>query len=482
MTRQTALFVAIALAIVHLALACVYASITPYRTSGLLLGQRDPATGQYQQIHDIGAPDERQHANYVKHLLDGSGFPVLDPADPNLGENYQAHQPPLFYILHAGWSKVTGANLDSPDNGLKVRLLNGLIGAVTVAGTFFLGLWAFRRDDVGLVAAAFVALLPMNAALSGALSNDPLLYCLCTWALAFQAKGCVEGWCYGIALRIGLLCGFAILTKTTAVALFPILILALFIGPNKPTAKQVAVCAGLIVLISAPWLARNQSLYGDPFAISAFNEAFKNSPSRELITQVASVQNVGKDPNLAYWTDWVGWWTARSFFGAFGYMDIFLNERGVPSTGPTNPNALYRMLLALSVVVIALWVFALRKPEWKEHKRMHYFLGSFLLIVVLLFLRFNAQYFQGQARYLFPAISVFGVGVAIAILNLSKARWQVALAVVVILLGALNAYALTRLPGEFKRRAFATAWDDQTQLDPTNVLISNGRKHARVKG
>lgn len=480
MTRKTALFVAIALAAMHLALAGFYASITPYRTGGVLLGQRDPATGQYQQVPDIGAPDERQHANYVQHLLDGKGFPVLDPADPHLAENYQAHQPPLFYVLHAGWSKATAANLDSSDQGIKIRFLNGLIGSVTVVGAFFLGLWAFRREDVGLVAATFVALLPMNAALSGALSNDPLLYCLCTWTLAFLAKGCVEGWCYGIALRVGLFCGLAILTKTTAVALFPVLMLALFIGPNKPSAKQVAVCTAVIVLLSAPWLLRNQSLYGDPLAISAFNEAFKNSPSRELITQVASVQNVGKDPTLAYWTDWVGWWTARSFFGAFGYMDIFLNERGVPSTGPTNPNALYRMLLALSVVVTSLWVFALRKPEWKEHKRMHFLLGTFLLIVMLLFLRFNAQYFQGQARYLFPAISVFGIGTAIALLNLTKERWQVALALVVIFLSALNVYALTRLPGEFKRRTLSASISDQTQSDPTNVQLSNGRKCARV--
>lgn len=475
MNIKTALFIVAGLALLHVILAWTYASITPYRSAGLLLGQRDPATGQFQQVPDIGAPDERQHANYTLRLLMGEGFPILDPKDPNLVENYQAHQPPLFYLIHAGWCKIAGVDLESPEAGLTSRAINGLIGASTVIGTFFLALYAFRREDLGIVAASFVALLPMNSALSGAISNDPLLYTLCTWALAFIAKGCVEGWCMGIALRVGLFTGLALLTKTTAIALLPILFLTLFLGSHKPNAKQIAVCAGVILALALPWLGRNQSLYGDPLAISAFNEAFKNSPSRELITQVAEIQNPGKSPAVAYWTDWVGWWTARSFFGVFGYMDIFLNEKGVPSTGPSNPNSLYRMFLALSVVAIALWALALRQEEWAEHRKMHWLLGSFLLIVVVLFLRFNAQYFQGQARYLLPAISVIGVGVGIGLVNIAKQRWWAALTVVVLLLGGLNLYAVTRLPAEFARRKVVQANSEQTQSDGGPVLTSNGR-------
>lgn len=480
MTRKTAYIVASILAIAHLVLACVYASSTPYRSEGILLGQRDPATGQPQRVPDVGAPDERQHANYVLHLMRGEGFPVLDPKDPNLGENYQAHQPPMFYVLHVGWSKIVGANLEDSGQGLKVRMLNAVIGSATVLGAFFLGLWALRREDVGLVSAAFVALLPMNLALSGALSNDPLLYCLCTWTIAYIAKGCMEGWCFGIVLRVGLLTGLAILTKTTAIALLPILLLSLFLGPNKPNGKQIAVCALALLLVAVPWLARNQSLYGDPLAISAFNEAFKNSPSRELITSIADVQNEGKNPNVAYWTDWVGWWTARSFFGTFGYMDIFLNEQGVPFTSPKNPNTLYRLLLALSVLVAAGWALALRKPEWSEHKKMHWLLGAFLLVVTVLFLRFNAQYFQGQARYLFPAISVFGVGIAIALLNITRNKLPLALGVIAVFLGGLNAYALTRLPEEFKRRTLSVHLKQKTDVAHQNVFSGNERIHIRV--
>lgn len=512
MTRNTALTVASVLAVLHLVLACVYASITPYRSPGMLLGQRDPGTGALAQAPDVGAPDERQHANYTIKLLNGEGFPVLDPKDPNLIENYQAHQPPLYYILHAGWCKITGANLESADSGLKVRSLNALIGAATVIGVFFLGLWAFKREDVGVVAAAFVALLPMNTALSGAVSNDPLLYCLCTWTLAFLAKGCVGGWTLKTALLVGLFTGLGLLTKTTAIALLPVLLLALFLGPNRPSSKQIAVCAGVFVIIATPWLVRNQNHYGDPLALSAFNEAFKGSPApvevalsglverdsavaeklnayaashpdlkgRELLRGAEAEGGIGANRSLHYWSDWVGWWTARSFFGVFGYMDIFLNESSTHATGEKNPNALYRMFLALGALVVMLWVLALRREEWKEHKRMHWLLGVFLLVIVVLFMRFNAQYFQGQARYLFPAIGVIGIGVAIAVLGVARSNWRAALAVIVVLLGGLNLYALMRLPEEFKRRTLSASLPVQTDHGFSNVLSSNGRGTPRV--
>jgi 4-amino-4-deoxy-L-arabinose transferase-like glycosyltransferase len=480
MTRRTALIVAITLAAVHLLLAGFYASATPYRTSGYLMGQRNPETGGPQSVPDVGAPDERQHVNYTLSLLQGRGFPVLDPKDPNLIENYQAHQPPLFYLMHAGWCRLAGADPLTPDDGVRVRLLNALIGALTVLGAFYLGVWGFGRFDLGVVAASFVALLPMNTALSGAVSNDPLLYCLCAWTIALAARGVKEGWNLKLAIGIGALTGLAILTKTTAVALLPALLCAALISSPRPKAIWIAACIAAVAVVSAPWLIRNQSLYGDPLAISAFNEAFKNSPSRELITQVATVQNVGKDPNFAYWTDWVGWWTARSFFGAFGYMDIFLNELGVPMTSPRNPNALYRMLLALGIVVLGLWAFALKRQEWSEHRRNHILLGTFFAVVVILFIRFNMQYFQGQARYLFPAITVIGVGVGVATLNLARGRWWAALAVVVAILGGLNLYALSRLPEEFKKRTSIPVAQIQTERPQTNVLSGNAGETPRV--
>ncbi|MEJ5169517.1 MAG: hypothetical protein WHU10_00875, partial [Fimbriimonadales bacterium] len=93
---------AVVLVALHAILAIGYASLTPYRAAGRILLQG------HAPAQDIGAPDERQHANYVQRLLDGGGLPVFDPKDPNLYETYQSHQPPLYYVLAAGWCRALG--------------------------------------------------------------------------------------------------------------------------------------------------------------------------------------------------------------------------------------------------------------------------------------------------------------------------------------------------------------------------------------
>lgn len=469
MTIRTALYVACIFAILHLLLAGFYASVTPFRTPGLLLGQRDPSTGQFAQVPDVGAPDERQHVNYVLGLLEGKGIPILDPKDPNLGENYQSHQPPLFYLLEAGWVKISGTDLESQSQGLRARSLNLLIGAGTVLGAFFLGLWAFRKSEVGLFCAGFVAFIPMNCALSGALSNDPLLFCLSTWTLALCARGVADGFTVKLALLTGCIAGLAVLTKTTGIALFPIMLLAAYLSRSQAPIRTnwiVALLASWAMFVF-PWFIRNKSVYGDPLAMSAFNEAFKGSPQAS-----GFIENLGA---MTYWVDWVGWWTARSFFGVFGYMDIFLNEKGTSFTGPGGTNALYRVLLVLTVLCFASWLLAWKKEEWKAHGRVQVLAVSFFGIVALLFLRFNAQYFQGQARYLFPAIGPIGIGFAIGILAVARDRWKIALGIFIGVLLALNAYVLSRLPSEFQRRTVLAAIVDQTESPGNDVPLGNGR-------
>ena len=67
MSHKTSRVFLIILVICHLVLASVYAFQTPYRKAGLLLSQRQ-ADGSYAPAQDIGAPDERQHANYIEFL------------------------------------------------------------------------------------------------------------------------------------------------------------------------------------------------------------------------------------------------------------------------------------------------------------------------------------------------------------------------------------------------------------------------------
>ncbi|HWD37770.1 MAG TPA: glycosyltransferase family 39 protein, partial [Fimbriimonas sp.] len=388
------IWIAVAVAICHLGLALWFASITPYRTGGVLLSYRDPKDrSQPLHVNDIGAPDERQHANYVAALLSGQGFPVLKKGD---GEGYEDHQPPLYYVLEAGWLKLLGvSSVEASGDGVKIRSLNCVIGAGEVIAVFLLGWWGFRRPEIGIAAALFVALLPMNVALSGAVSNDPLLIFLCSLTLAFCAKALQGGWNVKLALAVGVLVGLSILTKTTALALLPAVLVAVIMageGRPKPAAWAAAILP--MILIPLPWLIRNQSLYGDPFAISAFNDAFVNSPQAS-----AFIQGRGM---VAYLTDMVLAYTSRSFFGVFGYMDIWLNEKHLPNF--STPNVLYRLLFAVSFVAFLGWIGSWKKVQYGKTNAVQIMNLTFFVVTGLLFLRFNLQYFQGQGRYLFPAI------------------------------------------------------------------------------
>jgi 4-amino-4-deoxy-L-arabinose transferase-like glycosyltransferase len=386
-------------------------------------------------IPDIGAPDELEHVSYVQFLLDGKGLPVLDPDHPNAGAGYQSHQPPLFYFIEAGVSKLTGqSDLSTKSAGLILRATNVLIGCSTVAGVFFLGFWGYGKKEVGLAAAAFLALLPMNLALSGAVSNDPLLFSLCTWSLAVAALGMRQGWGVKRAAILGVLLGLAMLTKTTAAALVPAVLLGILISKNRPNYRQLSVGIFFALLLVAPWWVRNQSLYGDPFAMKAFNLAFKASPTRASIHKE--------------WGDYVGLeflLTRNSFIGAFGYMDIFL------------PQALINLAAFVLAVMAAGGIVALRKPGMKESRGVTTANIAFILLILLSYIAFNVRFFQAQARYLFPALGPICVGFGLGLVTFGRERWKQSFIAFSIMLTVLNLWIVTQfLPGEFSARALPT--------------------------
>jgi 4-amino-4-deoxy-L-arabinose transferase-like glycosyltransferase len=495
------------LVLLHVALAITYANITPYRTAGYLSYAR---SRPWSYVSDIGAPDERQHANYVIHILEGKGLPVNQVMvpdssrpgslmrNPDLGESYEFHQAPLFYVLDAGFGKLAGVDATGardPDVGKRLRYLNALFGAGTVLGVYFLGLWAVRRRDVAFLAAAIAALLPMNLALSGALSNDPLLFCICTWASALCARGVREGWDWETRVPLAILVGLGFITKETALALIPLVFVAFLL--RRPKANRVVSSILIPVVIALPVWIRNQRLYGDPLGLRAFEQLFAGA--------VKAPDMMAANGAFNHWFNYVGWYTVRSFFGVFGYMDIFLNERGNSYTGPADasgaaaPNTLYRALFFLAALAALGFLLYLagsvatrnskpvvpnKEPETDGsnpgvqivsvgsgdeksgasspsvrcsnlhpvEKQVHLMNAVFLGVVTLLFIRYNMSLFQGQARYFFPALGPICLGLSIGALYWAKSRRRLVIGTIVAVLFALNVYALTKLPGEFAKR------------------------------
>ncbi len=440
----------------HFALANFYASVTPYRQSGIDLSMRGA------KIADIGAPDERAHANYVQWILDGKGWPVLDLAkmksDPVFrAEEYESHQPPLYYLIEAATAKVSGVDQVRQQRAkLPLRFPNTIFGAATVAGVFFLAVWAFSDPVIGLLAALVPALLPMSTALSGAISNDPLLICLSTWALSVMVHCLKNGWTNRKILVLVLLISAACWTKTTGLLLIPTVLVAAFL-PTQTKIKPYqlgAACLGFLVLTSALWI-HNQIHYGDPFAASAFNNAFSDTPQHSMISQVIATQ--GGNPTIDYWTKWVGWWTFRSFIGVFGYMDIWLNRSGSPYPSHSDPNWLYSICLLVGLILAFGWSQYVKSAKGKQENSVHISLITFFFLVTGSFLAFNNHYFQAQGRYLYPAIGPISVGLALGAFQFFRHRKWTAVILLAIGLTYLQFDAVTTVPHQFSKRIVMTA-------------------------
>ena len=443
--------------IAFIALTGIYNSITPYREAGVLRYQRmpDPVTGQLvpQTANDIGAPDERQHANYIAHLKSGKGFPKITPGDPELYENYQGHQPPLYYLIGAAWSTITGADPTDASAGFRLRFLNTLIGIATLLGIYFAGIWGLQRQEIALAATAFAAFLPMNVALHAAISNDPLLYAIVTWVFALCIRAVQQGWNFKIAAIIGILTGLGMLTKTTALVCFPVIMTALALThfrhgqESKPNLAVWASTLALPLAIAAPWLLRNKYLYGDFLAVSVFNTAFTGSPQASTF-----IDGLGSQ---TYWLNMVLWWTARSFIGAFGYMDIFLFD----SMRSDQAGALYSAIFIIVAGIVLFGQLGFKEikaqsdeealPQPKTFQILHLVL---LVFTTILFIRFNLQYFQGQARYLFPAIVSFAYLFAFGCVRLLKTKPQLAYLVPTVFLLLLNLAAYQAITTGFPLR------------------------------
>ncbi len=410
---------------------------TPYRTSGKLAHQR------VNDIPDIGAPDERQHANYVAWIMRGEGLKKLDPTDPQLYENYQAHQPPLYYFVAGGFCKLFGID-PLYNNGWQLRFLSTILGVVTIFGLFCGAFWVTQNKKFATVVAC-VALMPMVIALNSAVSNDPLLILLATWALAFMGRIVTGGLNLKVALMTGGLVGLACLTRTAAITLLLPLILCLFLIPSTEKILKsrgpVLLAIFIAIILPAPFWIRNLSLYGDPFALSAFKLAFQGSPQAGLF-----IDSLGASQ---YWLNMVLWWTFRSFIGCFGYMDIFMFE----GLGMLKSDQIY---FSLSVILTVLLVMSLTKAKavalnskWRNVAIIH---TAFFLAIVLAFLQFNGQYFQGQARYIYPALFPIAMILGTGLYAISKSKSWIPVALICVFFVVLDYDAIREISEGFAIR------------------------------
>ncbi len=256
------------------------------------------------------APDEVWHTSFMRVLAEQKALPV----QPTEGKDMwlrEAGQPPLYYITAAPVAALfdmaemvdlarfnvahpaitPGAHSEAtnlfihtrrerfPYRGTVLavhilRLLSVAWGAGAVIGAYLVARETLpAHPGLALTAAALTAFNPHFIFISSVVNNDAAVACLCTLVLWRSIRLAKPEIPCGLksALWLGLLLGLALLTKLSALALLPLVALALGLRwwrdrDGRGLLMRGIAAVGAAGLVGGWWYGRNWILYGDPLA------------------------------------------------------------------------------------------------------------------------------------------------------------------------------------------------------------------------
>lgn len=221
------------------------------------------------------APDEYPHFHYIRTLAETGKFPVSRPQFPD----YEAYQPPLYYLIGAGlfnltapWGvpevpiEVSRLEPDLPLVVIALRLFSVILGVGVVYLGYKISLQIFPPQLFLIWAVPLLlSLHPTFISNTTSITNDVLANFMgasLVWLFVhpnYRDKILLTGFCLGLAF----------LTKFN---LLPFAVLLVFARWQERHAaaswkRQVASILSLALLISAWFFLFNFLRYGHPLAI-----------------------------------------------------------------------------------------------------------------------------------------------------------------------------------------------------------------------
>lgn len=343
------------------------------------------------------SPDEPSHYLFVESLATVGSIPVVTVEERYY---YEAFQPPAYYLVLTPVYRFFG-EADLRTRLVAMRVASLLMGLPLIPLAYFIASrvtpsrWAPSRRWVGFGSAGVVALVPQHIAINSSVNNDVIS--------TLAASGALLAVLYYIQrasrlsakdlLLLGLLVGGAVMAKSTAIWVAPLVSMGTIIAGRRGGQSWGRILLGLMLIggialaIASPWLIRNIQVYGEPVGYSRHEE----------INAVASLQRWEDIPNA-------GRLFVTSTFASFWLLLGWMTTKA--------SNATYQLLAIIAVVGAAGFIPVMiqqfgawirREPNrLVELLTMLVLIGGTLSLVMWFAL---TQFFQAQGRYLFPALA-----------------------------------------------------------------------------
>lgn len=366
------------------------------------------------------APDESAHVDYVRYLVDQGRLPVFQPLGAT-HPGYEFHQPPLYYVICAPFCKFASADAQFAI----CRLVSLLCAALTLVLLWHSVATLYPGDNrLPLLATGFAALWPMHQGVGASAGNDALAGLIAAAVFTMIARSAGQSWRTRELIVVGVLCGLGLLTKTTCLMLLFLAMGAAWQFSQRAEAPEnsamspvfaAAIVLGVSLLVGGWWLLRNESLYGDPFALGVFNRAFGNDASAQLVQAVS----LGGLPVTVYLRGllFLLFCTAWGIFGGPETARSMVNPFTLRVHHPDVVPALVPMAVCLIASFVACHGLVTYVRGWRAlpaatRSALGWWIGGWALTFAA-FIAFNTHYFQAQARYFHPALLPMVLGFAL---------------------------------------------------------------------
>lgn len=355
-------------------------------------------------------PDEAAHWDNVRLMSETKSLPVFVPpagraelpADVRTSieraagiselpegalSRDESHQPPLYYIIAAILRTIGG-------DYLVMRILSAVFAGLTVAYCCWWCEAHFGEQYVRPLG-TFLCVLPSQAQLGGAVSNDSLTHLLCALIIGefiSTIKAAVVQPRALVILTAAITAG--LYTKLTVLQLLPWLLIVAVGWKVKTTGLsgrfigQILGVLVVVMLLTSPMWLRNLSLYGDPLARTIYKATGPNFSPADI-------------EKVAGWThaDYLRQVGVRSV-ASFWYF-IHPNTPLSRFVGEPVPFAAIAAVIAPALVGC---MKLLRDPASRRDIPLLVTLLAVPVIILPFYFVFVSQVFQAQGRYFLPAL------------------------------------------------------------------------------